>query len=208
MRAINFGYFIWKLCSFSFFLYIINFRWFRVSFKFITFTCIVWIWCLSKKKLLKTHWLLLQLNKIIMGTVLLLRREYAKQVKSHLNYFSIKQNKQFFFSFSNMKLNPLKTTSTGVILANYIQKFKFFKKSFYNINPLVFRLMAKYSYFFMRIYLLENLNYTKYSFLLLKKLIFNKITNIKFLIFSKTWRYVTNPKKRVKRRVLRIVKKL
>ena len=114
--------------------------------------------------------------------------------------------KQLFFSLLDISTNFTKLYSTGQILINQVKKFKFFKKSPFNINPLVFTLRFSYVTFFHRLYLIECLNYSKKQYLFLKKLLNSVQTKLKFMLFKKTWEYTTKPVKRIKRRVLRIIK--
>lgn len=123
------------------------------------------------------------------------------------NIFGIShKKKQFFFSFFGLSLHAVCTMSVGVILSQYSKKFKFFKKSRYNLNPLIFRLLLKYRSFFSNIHLLESRNYTKKSFLFLLKLYQNKFVFINYVLHSKSWNFSIKPVKRVKRRTLRLVR--
>lgn len=116
--------------------------------------------------------------------------------------------KQLFFSFLNTSTLFTKLFSTGQILAKQTKHFKFFKKSIFNINPLVLTLRFTYVDFFKKMYLIECLNYSKKQYLFLKKLVSSVSTSLRFLVFKKTWQYTTQPVKRVKRRVLRLLKNL
>lgn len=123
------------------------------------------------------------------------------------NMFNIShKKKQFFFSFFSLSLHAVYTMSVGVILSQYSKKFKFFKKSRHNLNPLIFRLLLKYRFFFSNIYLLENRNYTRKSFLFLSKLYQNKFVFVNYVLYSKSWNFSIKPVKRVKRRTLRLVR--
>ncbi len=116
--------------------------------------------------------------------------------------------KQLFFSFLNTPTSFIKLFSTGQILARHTKNFKFFKKSIFNINPLVLTLRFNYVEFFKKMYLIECLNYSKKQYVFLKKLISSVTTTLRFMIFRKTWQYTTQPVKRIKRRVLRLLKNL
>ena len=114
--------------------------------------------------------------------------------------------KQLFFSLLDTSTKFTKLYSTGQILINQVRKFKFFKKSPFNVNPLVFTLRFSYVHFFRNLYLMESLNYSKKQYQFFKKLINSIQTKLKFILFKKTWEYTTKPVKRIKRRVLRLIK--
>jgi hypothetical protein len=94
--------------------------------------------------------------------------------------------KQLFFSFLNTSTLFTKLFSTGQILAKQTKTFKFFKKSIFNINPLVLTLRFSYIEFFKKLYLIECLNYSKKQYLFLKKLISSITTSLRFMLFKKT----------------------
>lgn len=116
--------------------------------------------------------------------------------------------KQLFFSFLNTSVSFIKLFSTGQILAKHTKSFKFFKKSIFNINPLVLTIRFSYVEFFRKMYLIECLNYSKKQYIFLKKLISSVTTSLRFMIFKKTWQYTTQPVKRIKRRVVKLLKNL
>lgn len=116
--------------------------------------------------------------------------------------------KQLFFSMLNTSTLFTKLFSTGQVLAKQTKHFKFFKKSIFNINPLVFTLRFSYVEFFKRMYLVECLNYSKKQYIFLKKLLSSISSSLRFILFKKTWQYTTQPVKRIKRRVLRLIKNL
>ena len=125
------------------------------------------------------------------------------------NIFRISMSfKQLFFSLFNLDFNFVKLFSTGVILKKQISFFKFFKKSIFNINPLV--MVVRYSFvdFFKKLYIVECLNYTKKQFLFLKKFFNSVQMELKYMIFKKTWEYTTKPVKRIKRRVVKMLRNL
>lgn len=94
--------------------------------------------------------------------------------------------KQLFFSLLNTHTTYHKQFSTGVILQKHIKSFKFFKKSIFNINPLVMIIRFSFVSFFKKLYLVESLNFTKKQFIFLKKFINSIKTELKYLIFKKT----------------------
>lgn len=125
------------------------------------------------------------------------------------NIFRISTSfKQLFFSMFNLPTSFTKLFSTGVILRSQVKYFKFFKKSIFNINPLVMTIRFSFVSFFKKLYAIESLNYTKRQFIFLKKFISSIKTDLKYMIFKKTWEYTTKPVKRIKRRVVKLLKNL
>ncbi len=125
------------------------------------------------------------------------------------NIFRITMSfKQLFFSMLNVAMSFVSLFSTGQILPKPLRKFKFFKKSNSNINPLVLTMRFSFVDFFQHLYLIECLNYSKKQYMFLKKLLSSITSNIKFMIFRKTWQYTTQPVKRIKRRVLKMLKNI
>lgn len=116
--------------------------------------------------------------------------------------------KQLFFSLTNLSTEFCKLFSTGVILISQVKRFKFFKKTIFNINPLVMTIRFAFVSFFKRIYLIECLNYTKKQYLFLKKFINSIKTQLRYMLFKKAWVYTTKPVKRIKRRVVKLLKNL
>ena len=116
--------------------------------------------------------------------------------------------KQLFFSLLNLSTNYTKLFSTGVILKAQVKHFKFFKKSIFNINPLVMTIRYGFVSFFKHLYMVECLNYSKKQYLFLKKFLNSVKTSLKYLVFKKTWEYTTKPVKRIKRRVTKLLKNL
>ncbi len=116
--------------------------------------------------------------------------------------------KQLFFSLFNSSFNFVKLFSTGVILKKHINFFKFFKKSIFNINPLVMVIRYSFVDFFKKLYLIECLNYSKKQFLFLNKFLNSVNITIKYMLFKKTWEYTTKPVKRIKRRVRKMLQNL
>ncbi len=132
-----------------------------------------------------------------------------KKVFVFSNVFRITTSyKQLFFTLLNNTYTFIKLFSTGQVFAQKTKLFKFFKKSIYNINPLVFNLRFTYADFFNKLYAIECLNYSKKQYLFFKKLFSSIKTELKFIIFKKTWQYTTQPSKRIKRRVLKLLKNL
>ena len=111
-------------------------------------------------------------------------------------------------SFKQLFFSLLKLFSTGVILKQQVKHFKFFKKSIFNINPLVMTIRFGFVSFFKKLYMIECLNYFKRQYMFLKKFINSIKTQLKYLIFKKTWEYTTKPVKRIKRRVVKLLKNL
>ena len=95
------------------------------------------------------------------------------------------RTRQFVFSMNNLILTFIKVLSTGSILYDFLKKFKFFKRSIFNFNPLIFRLKTKYSKVFNNVYICESLNYSKKHYIFLKKLISDPIVIIKYFIVNK-----------------------
>lgn len=62
--------------------------------------------------------------------------------------------------------------------------------------------------FFKKLYMIECLNYSKRQYMFLKKFINSIKTQLKYLVFKKTWEYTTKPVKRIKRRVVKLLKNL
>lgn len=125
------------------------------------------------------------------------------------NIFRISTSyKQLFFSLLNLSTSFFKMFSTGVILKHQVQHFKFFKKSIFSINPLVMTIRFSFVAFFRKMYCIECLNYTKRQFMFFKKFISSIKSEIKFIIFKKTWEYTTKPVKRIKRRVTKLLKNM
>jgi len=116
--------------------------------------------------------------------------------------------RQLFFSLFNLTTTFTKLFTTGVILGNQVKHFKFFKKSIFNINPLVMTIRFAFVSFFKKLYAIESLNYSKQQFLFLKKFMSSIKTDLKYMIFKKTWKYTTKPVKRIKRRVVKLLKNL
>ena len=116
--------------------------------------------------------------------------------------------KQLFFSLLNLNFSFVKLFSTGVILKKQITFFKFFKKSIFNINPLVMVIRYSFVDFFKKMYILECLNYSKKQFIFLKKFFSSVKLELKYMVFKKTWIYTTKPVKRIKRRVLKMLRNL
>jgi hypothetical protein len=108
----------------------------------------------------------------------------------------------------NLSTSFFKLFSTGVILRNQVKNFKFFKRSIFCINPLVMSIRFSFVPFFSKLYLIECLNYSKKQFLFLNKFISSIKTELKYMIFKKTWEYTTKPVKRIKRRVTKLLKNL
>lgn len=116
--------------------------------------------------------------------------------------------KQLFFSLLNLSNSFTKLFSTGQLLAKVLKKFKFFKKSIFNINPVVLNLRYTYVDFFRKVYIMECLNYSKKQYLFFKKFFHAVKASVRFLLFKKTWQYTTKPVKRIKRRVVKMLKNL
>ncbi len=116
--------------------------------------------------------------------------------------------KQLFFSLFNSGFNFVKLFSTGVILKKHTNFFKFFKKSIFNINPLVMVIRYSFVDFFKKLYLIECQNYSKKQFLFLKKFLNSVDITINYMLFKKTWQYTTKPVKRIKRRVCKMLQNL
>lgn len=125
------------------------------------------------------------------------------------NVFRISTSfKQLFFSLFNLSTSFIKLFTTGVILQTQVKHFKFFKKSIFSINPLVMAIRFSFVPFFKKLYAIECLNYSKRQFLFLKKFVSSIKTELKFMVFKKTWEYTTKPVKRIKRRVVKLLKNL
>ena len=125
------------------------------------------------------------------------------------NIFRISTSyKQLFFSLLTLSTDFCKLFSTGVILKNQVKYFKFFKKSIFNINPLVMTIRFSFVSFFRKMYCIECLNYSKRQFMFFKKFINSIKSEIKFIVFKKTWEYTTKPVKRIKRRVTKLLKNM
>ncbi len=125
------------------------------------------------------------------------------------NVFRISTSfKQLFFSLFNLTTDFCKLFSTGVILKSQVKNFKFFKRSIFNINPLVMTIRFAFVPFFKKLYMIECLNYTKKQFLFLKKFMNSIKTDLKYMLFKKAWEYTTKPVKRIKRRVVKLLKNL
>lgn len=125
------------------------------------------------------------------------------------NIFQISTSfKQLFFSLFNLNFNFVKLFSTGVILKKHINFFKFFKKSIFNINPLVMVIRYSFVDFFKKVYIVECLNYTKKQYIFLKKFLNSVQIELKYMIFKKTWIYTSKPIKRIKRRVVKMLKNM
>lgn len=123
------------------------------------------------------------------------------------NIFRITMSyKQLFFSLLDTNTSFVKLFSTGVALKKQVKSFKFFKKSIFCINPLVMTIRFSFVDFFGHLHTIECLNYSKKQYLFLKKLLVSLKTNLRFLIFKKTWSYTTQPVKRIKRRVVKLLK--
>lgn len=141
---------------------------------------------LKKKKMLD------RLISVTIGVVFGALYQNLVGSNSTLNYFCgnifriSHKKKQFMFAFVSMLSASFITLSTGMVLAQYVNRFKFFKKSKHNINPLIFRLVSKYREPLSSLYLLENKNYTKKSLIFLKKLYSNNFITPKHVVYSKT----------------------
>lgn len=163
---------------------------------------------LKKTKLKKTL-LEVLLNFI---AVSLLSKLYSYKDKTLLAYkynFKLTHKiRQFNFSITNMILSFTKIISTGTLLKDFLQNFKFFKRSISNTNPLIFRLKTKFLKIFNNIYIYESLNFSKKHYLFFKKILEDLSVYIKYFLVSKTWKYSKKPVKRIKRRVLKLVKLL
>lgn len=123
------------------------------------------------------------------------------------NVFRIStSHRQLFFSLFNLPTTFFKLFTTGVILKHQVKYFKFFKRSASNTNPLVMTIRFSFVEFFKKLYAIECLNYSKRQFLFFKKFMNSIKTQLKFLIFKKTWEYTTKPVKRIKRRVTKLLK--
>lgn len=134
---------------------------------------------------------------------------YAGKEFFFQNIFRISTSfKQLFFSMLNLSTSFSKLFSTGVILRNQVKNFKFFKRSIFCINPLVMSIRFSFVPFFKKLYLIECLNYSKKQFLFLKKFVTSIKTELKFMLFKKTWEYTSKPVKRIKRRVTKLLKNL
>jgi len=163
---------------------------------------------LKKKKFYKTS-----LKKLFSNTeYMLLTTSMFRLKKSNFflqNIFRISMSfKQLFFSLINTSTEYTKLFSTGVILKSQIKHFKFFKKSILNINPLVMTIRYAFAFFFKKLYLIECLNYSKRQYIFLKKFVNSIKTQLKYMLFKKTWEYTTKPVKRIKRRVTKLLKNL
>lgn len=131
-------------------------------------------------------------------------REYFLQ-----NIFRISTSyKQLFFSLLNLGTSFVKLFSTGVILRHQVKHFKFFKKSIFSVNPLVMTIRFSFVDFFKKMYCIECLNYSKKQYIFFKKFLNSIKSEIKFIIFKKTWEYTTKPVKRIKRRVRKLLRNM
>jgi hypothetical protein len=90
------------------------------------------------------------------------------------------------FSLLNLSFDFVKIFSTGVILKKHTNFFKFFKKSIFNINPLVMVIRYSFVDFFKNLYIIECLNYSKKQFLFLKKFLNSVNITVKYMLFKKT----------------------
>lgn len=164
---------------------------------------------MSKKK--KSYKILLQkilnyVNFLISSNSIFIEKNTAL---FYQNIFRITTSyKQLFFSLLNYSTEFTKLFTTGQTLKRFTKNLKFFKKSINNINPLVMHLRFKYVEFFKNMYLIECLNYSKKQYLFLKKLLNSLSSKLRFIIFKKTWQYTTQPVKRIKRRVVKLLKNL
>lgn len=159
-----------------------------------------------------------QIKKFIFNTILnyittkIINNLYTFKIKTPLidkySFNLTNKIRQFNFSFNNLNLIFFKTISTGVVLREFIKKFKFFKKSMFNLNPLIFRLKLKYTLIFTNIYIWFSLNFSKKHYIFIKKFLEDPIVNVKYFLFTKTWKFSKKPIKRIKRRVLRLIKQL
>lgn len=160
----------------------------------------------KKKKLLKSNLfdVLIHTTYLIISTskYLFEATEYFFQ-----NIFRISTSyKQLFFSLLNLPTTFCKLFSTGVILKTQVKHFKFFKKSLFSVNPLVMTIRFSFVSFFKKMYCIECLNYSKKQYMFFKKFINSIKSEIKFIIFKKTWEYTTKPVKRIKRRVTKLLR--
>lgn len=151
-------------------------------------------------------WVLFDTTYLITATTkyLLKSGEYFLQ-----NIFRISTSyRQLFFSLLNLSTSFFKLFTTGVILNQQVKYFKFFKKSATNVNPLVMTIRFSFVDFFKKLYMIECLNYSKRQFMFFKKFMNSIKTELKFVLFKKTWVYTTKPVKRIKRRVTKMLKNL
>lgn len=116
--------------------------------------------------------------------------------------------KQLFFSLLNTTTSFFKIFSSGVALKKQVVLFKFFKKSIHAINPLVMTIRYSFVNFFTNLHTIECLNYSKKQYLFFKKFYKSIKCSLKYLIFKKTWAYTTQPVKRIKRRVVKLLKNI
>lgn len=140
-----------------------------------------------------------------------LNNTYISQLSEYFfqNIFRISMSfKQIFFSLFNLDFSFVKLFSTGVFLKKQIKSFKFFKKSNFNISPLVMILRFTFVDFFKKVYIIECLNYNKKQYIFLKKFLSSVKMELKFMLFKKTWIYTTKPIKRIKRRVTKMLQNL
>lgn len=162
-----------------------------------------------KKKQIKKFIFNLILNYVITK---IFYKLYTYKDKTSLidkyNFNLTNKLRQFNFSFNNLNLTFFKTLSTGFILKEFVKKFKFFKKSLFNFNPLIFRLKLKFSLILSNIYLWFSLNFSKKHYMFIKKILEDPIITVRYFLCSKTWKFSKKPVKRVKRRVLRLIKQV
>lgn len=131
---------------------------------------------------------------------------FSKQLSFFNNLFftSLPARQQFFFIF-NMKKKKQFNYSSGILLKQPNKNMKFFKRNIKNITALVLYLKRYLLSSVQHIYMYYVKNFNKRQLLFFKKLHSLIKPDIQFFIFKRSFMPRFLPKRRIRRKVLRLL---
>lgn len=160
----------------------------------------------KRKRVLKFN------RKLFISNYLNLRKSFKQFVNVKnlydLCFFLTLPKRQQFFSFFFFKKNKFFTYSANYFLQKFSIKAKFYKRSSKNITSLVmhFKKIFKKELKFIYIFNIKNFSYRQYFFL--SKIMELINPHIYYLIHKQSFIPRFLPKRRIKRKILRILSKL
>lgn len=122
------------------------------------------------------------------------------------NFFLTLPKRQQFFTIFNLTTLRQLNISAGRFLASFGRKAKFFKRNPKNITSIVLQLKKTYIHILKYIYFFYIKNYTKRQFLFFQKFLSLLQPTVEYFIHRQSFIPRFLPKKRIKRRVLRLLK--
>lgn len=133
-----------------------------------------------------------------------INEEAFKKLYFNINYLTLPK-RQHFFSFLNINTGKGVILSSGVILNTLGYGGKFYKRSYISTASIILFFRKNFLNFFKYIYMyiIKNFNYRQFSFF--KRLLTLIPVHIYYLVYRKSYTAQYFPKRRIKRRVLRLL---